>query len=78
MKRFFFDIDDGDRKIRDELGVKAESLAEIRAEAVAALPDILQELSCGEDEKRFALSVRDEANRVVMRLTITIDLEMFL
>ena len=78
MKRFFFDIDDGDRKIRDELGVKAWSLAEIRAEAVAALPDILQELSCGEDEKRFALSVRDETNRIVLRLSVAIDLEMFL
>jgi hypothetical protein len=77
MKRFFFDIDDGDTKIRDELGVKAASLAELRAEAVAALPDILQELSCGEDEKRLTISVRNETNHVVLRLTVTIDIAMF-
>ena len=77
MKRFFFDIDDGDRKIRDEKGVKAASLTEVRAGAVAALPDILQELSCGEDEKRLTLSVRDETDQVVLRLTVTIDIATF-
>jgi hypothetical protein len=76
MKRFFFDIDDGNTKVRDEHGVKAASLAEVRAEAVAALPDILQELSSGEDEKRLAISVRDEMNQVVLRLTVTIDIAM--
>jgi hypothetical protein len=77
MKRFFFDINDGDTGIRDENGVKAASLAEVRAEAVAALPDFLQELSCHENEKRFTISVRDETDHVVLRMTVTIDITTF-
>jgi hypothetical protein len=77
MKRYFFDIDDGYTKFRDERGVKATNLAEIRTEALAALPDILQAMNSGEDEKRLTLSVRNETNDVVLRLTVAIDIAMF-
>jgi hypothetical protein len=57
MPSFFFDTPDGDRFIRDEIGLEVESLQAARCEAMAALPAISQEGLLGGDlEELFAIA----------------------
>ena len=72
MPSFFFDTSDGERFIRDEIGLEVESLQVARDEAMAALPGISQDrLLDGDLRELFAL-VRDPSGRVLCRARMRI------
>ncbi|MBB3021531.1 hypothetical protein FHR70_004632 [Microvirga lupini] len=73
--RYFFDTDDGDRFIPDEIGLEVADLAAAREMACRALWDMARNsLTCG-DPREFSVRVRDETGDVVLqaRLSFAMD-----
>ena len=69
--RYFFDTDDGDRFIPDEVGLEVADLAAARKMACRALGDMACDgLTCG-DAREFSVRVRDETGDVVLQATLS-------
>ncbi len=75
MARYYFDIDDGERFTRDEMGQEIETRASLRAKAIRALPDIAQDKLPNGDRHVFVVTVRDEHNTPVFRASLSLDTE---
>jgi hypothetical protein len=71
MPRYFFDIDDGERRTPDDLGLEL-SLWEARDQAVAVLPDIARDVLPDGERRDFVSSVRDESGQVVYTATLSL------
>jgi hypothetical protein len=65
MPRYFFDVFDGEKLVRDEIGIELADLEQVRIEAIEALPDIARDQLPDGDERAFAVEARDEHGRVV-------------
>ena len=70
MARFYFDIDDGERLLRDERGAEADSLSEVREAAIAVLPDMAKDVLPDGDHRFFSVNVRDENDQVIFRASL--------
>lgn len=66
-ERFYFDVEDGHDRIRDDVGVEAASLEEALAEARSVIEEMAASVNTGTS---WTLVVRDEAGSVVGRLPI--------
>jgi hypothetical protein len=75
MARFFFDIDDGEKKAIDREGTNLSGRAEARREAIGILPDVARETLPDGNQRRFACSVRDEGGKVIFTATLTLRAE---
>jgi hypothetical protein len=71
MTRYYFDIDDGDQFHRDDLGAYANSLREVRDGAIAALPEIAQQMSPDRDHRVFTIYVRDKKGHAIFKATLS-------
>jgi hypothetical protein len=65
MQRYFFDVFDGEKLIRDEIGIQLPDLDQVRFEAIEALPDLARDELQDGDERAFAIEARDERDHVV-------------
>lgn len=75
MPRFFFDTSDDDLFVPDDQGHELESAEAAALEAQTALTEMV----CGKfvkgDQRVFTISVRDEANQVILRASLTLLVE---
>ncbi|WP_426955569.1 DUF6894 family protein [Muricoccus radiodurans] len=72
MPHYFVDTSDGDRFIRDEIGLEARDLQAVRDEAMAALPSMGRELLASGDLRELFVIIRDPVGRVLCRVRLTI------
>jgi hypothetical protein len=71
MPHFYFDIDNGECSLRDEIGAEAENLIDVRNAAVCALPEMAKDVLPDGDHRIFAINVRDDNDRVIFRATLS-------
>ncbi len=76
MKRYYFDVRDGDALSRDEEGMELPDIEAVQEVAVRALADMARDRAeAGSGLARaLAIEVRDD-NRPVMRARFTFDIE---
>ena len=72
MPRYFFDIDDGDRRTLDDEGFDLPGLQEARDEAIRVLPDIARDVLPDGDHRNFVVTVRAEGGLPVFRATLSL------
>ena len=72
MKRYYFDLRDGDELVPDEEGFDLDSIEVAREEAAHALADLV--LHCAGAVHRVAVEVRD-ANGLILRARFAFDLD---
>lgn len=65
MKRYFFDIRDGDELSPDELGVELPDIKAVKTEAARSLADISRTDSYGHPFRHMAIEVRDDDGPVL-------------
>lgn len=71
MPRYFFSLSDGHDSIEDEVGLELAGDAELRAETVAALTELLdQESRMRQLARGWQLAVSDEANAVLFTIPL--------
>jgi len=70
MPRYFFDVFDGEKLVRDETGIELAGLEEVRIAAIDALPDIARDELPDGDQRQFWVQARDEENRVVFKASL--------
>ena len=75
MARYFFDTFDGEKLVRDEIGIELADLARVRVEAIEALPDIAREELPDGNQRLMAVQARDEENRVVFKASLNFKAE---
>lgn len=75
MPRYFFDIDDGERRDRDNTGQELHDLAAARDAAIGILPDIARDVLPDGDRRDFTSSVRTEHDGVVFRAKLSLTTE---
>jgi ribulose 1,5-bisphosphate synthetase/thiazole synthase len=75
MPRYYFDTEnDGARHFTDRMGIDLSDDEDARAEAVEVAPDLaLTAIQTG--TRIFGLVVRDDADRMVCRVTISLRIE---
>lgn len=69
-ERFYFDVENGRERIRDEVGVEAESLEEALDEARSVIGEMADSVGTGASGGSWTLVVRDATGAVVGRLPI--------
>lgn len=69
-ERFYFDIENGEEKIRDEEGVEAGSFEEAMEEARNVIREMADELNCDGSGQPWTLVVRDSDGSLIGRLPI--------
>jgi hypothetical protein len=72
MARFFIDTDDGDERIRDEVGVELASREQARQAVLDALPDMARDKMPDDDRRTFRAMARDVRGTAVYRATLTL------
>ncbi|MER2265281.1 DUF6894 family protein [Methylobacterium oxalidis] len=75
MPLFFFDIDDGEQRRRDDTGTECKDLTAARDAAIGILPDIAREVLPNGDHRVFISTVRDEAGRTVFQARLSLTAE---
>ena len=75
MSRFYFDIHDGDDFIPDHEGIDLEGVEDAKAEAVNTLPDMARDGLPEGDSRDFVVTVRDETDRPVWRVRLSLVIE---
>jgi hypothetical protein len=72
VPRYFFDIHDGKRLIRDEVGTDCSGPDAVRAEAVMTLPMIARDVIPKEgDQQTLTVIVRNTSNLTVFTTILT-------
>lgn len=72
MPRFFFDLNDGEREIRDGQGVALPDLQAARDAAISILPDLAREELPDGDRRVFVCKLRDENGTVLFIATLSL------
>ncbi|KFG68726.1 hypothetical protein [Microvirga sp. BSC39] len=75
MARYFFDTFDGERFVRDDVGLECETLEEAKSEGQRALPEMAREVLPDGNHRTFVVTVRDEVGTVVMRMSLSLVVE---
>lgn len=68
--RFFFDVSNGRETISDEVGIEAENLDEVLAEARSVIIEMADEIPQAPSDRPWSMIVRNEAGSTVGRLPI--------
>jgi hypothetical protein len=77
MLRYFFDIRDGDRVLRDETGVELDGIERVEQQAARALSDMARDtLPCGAHHD-FVVNMRDDGGRPVLRASLSFNVVRF-
>ena len=75
MPRFYFDIDDGIQRTRDDEGTVLPDLETVRREAISVLPDLAREELPDGDNHIFSCNVRDESGAVIFTASLSLKAE---
>ncbi|QRM33922.1 hypothetical protein [Microvirga sp. VF16] len=75
MDRFYFDINDGERLTRDEVGNLCQSRKAMRDAAIKVLPDIARDELPDGDRRDFTVKVRDEGGHYLFQATLSLAAE---
>ncbi|KLK90889.1 hypothetical protein AA309_23335 [Microvirga vignae] len=75
MRHFFFDTDYGVFRTVDDVGTELADIEAAKTEARAAVADMAKDGLHGGDPRDFVVSVRDEAGRTVLRVTLALTTE---
>ena len=75
MPRFYIDIHDGDDFIPDNQGLYLKGIEDAKAEAVNTLPDMARDGLPEGDSRDFVVTVRDETDRPVWRVRLSLVIE---
>ena len=75
MPRYFFDVFDGEKLTRDEIGIELAGLEQVRIAAIDALPDIARDELPNGDQRLFSVEARDQENRVVFKASLNFKAE---
>ena len=75
MARYYLDTSDSETYIEDDEGQELESILAARAEALRALSGIALDRTFKGNRETLAVSVRDEAGRVVLRAALDLCVE---
>ncbi|MFC1458463.1 DUF6894 family protein [Microvirga arabica] len=75
MRHFYFDTDDGVFRTVDDVGTELADIEAAKAEARAALADMAQDRLPDGNPRDLVVSVRDEAGRTVLRVTLALTTE---
>lgn len=75
MPRFYFDIDDGVHRTRDDEGADLPDLETVRRQAIAVLPGLAREVLPDGDERNFICNVRDESGAVIFTASLSFKAE---
>ena len=73
MPRYYFDIEDNDENLRDDLGIDLPGLGEVRDEAIAVLPEIARDRLPIGMRHVFRVSVRDESATIIFVAKLELD-----
>jgi hypothetical protein len=73
MKRYYFDLYNGDGLVLDENGQLFESRQQARAEAVRILHDIASDEMPDRDLVRITIKMRNEAKAQVFEASLTLN-----
>ncbi|HEX8168086.1 MAG TPA: hypothetical protein VF601_20135 [Beijerinckiaceae bacterium] len=69
--RYFFDVHNGNELTRDEVGMDLDGINEARDEAAEALAEMAGAVSRDPNPRDFAIEVRDESGRRVLKAAIS-------
>ncbi|MCJ2039316.1 hypothetical protein MKK55_10245 [Methylobacterium sp. J-059] len=75
MPLFYIDLHDGTNFIRDTQGFDLPDIAAAQARLVQVMRRVAQLLDAVSDRQDYLAIVRDQNGKVVMRATLTLDLE---
>nr|WP_137830265.1 hypothetical protein [Methylobacterium sp. L1A1] len=70
MPRYFFDIDDGVRNLRDEEGVVLDNCEHARREAIGILAQLANSMLPNGNNHSFQACVRDETGKPIYEATL--------
>ena len=72
MPRFYFDIDDGVRDLRDDDGVPLDDRECARRDAIATLTQLAQDMLPNGNDHVFRARVRDESGELIYEAALTL------
>ena len=72
MPRYYFDVDDGQRKLIDDDGSALPDPEAARDQALAMLPSFARVALTGEGSREVTVAVRNEAGGAVFTATMTL------
>ena len=75
MPRFYFDICDGERQVRDEAGIDLASRDDIPAETATLLVGLGQDGMLNGRPRTFTVEVRDDGGALLYRGTAILDIQ---
>jgi hypothetical protein len=75
MPRYYFDFQDGETFAQDDEGVELAGIEEARDQVARTLPDIARGHPPDGDRRDFAMTVRDETGRPVLRVKLSTVIE---
>jgi hypothetical protein len=75
MPRYFFDIDDATTSMRDTEGSELDDLPAAQREAAETLVEMGRDVFRGLDHARLSATIRDEAGRVLLSVSLTLSIE---
>lgn len=75
MARYFFDLVDGMKVDRDDIGLEFESLANARDAAADALGDLTREVLPDGSHRHLVMKVRDSGGTYVHQCTVDFNAE---
>jgi hypothetical protein len=67
MSRYYFDVRDGDRFIRDDEGLEFVGIEQAREQAALALADMAKDIMPNGLAREMAIEVRDEAKEPLLQ-----------
>lgn len=72
MPRYFFDIDDGVRDLRDDEGVVLDDHERARKEAIGTLAQLANSMLPDGNNHTFKANVRDETGKLIYEATLAL------
>jgi hypothetical protein len=75
MPRFYFDVRDGDKFIRDDDGLEYPDTETARDEAALALAEMAKDVLPGAAIREIAIEVRDEAKEPLLRAVLRFEVQ---
>ncbi len=75
MPRYFFDICNNEKQVRDDSGTLLSDVHEARRAAIGILPNIARDELPDGDQHILSAIVRDEAGNIILRATLTLAAE---
>ena len=75
MPCYYFDIDDGDRRIWDDEGLDFPDLGAARHELMRAMGEITKDIMPDGDQRDIIGRIRDETGKPVLQATLSLRVE---